>query len=80
MTLFLKHKHIQRGGAQYRQHPDRYFEIEEVGWFVRTRGDYEAREGMDVSSGILGPFKSKAVAKYELFKMLFEEQPDLFKK
>lgn len=80
MTFFHQHKHIQRGGAQHRQHPDRYFYIDEVGWFVRTRGDYEIREGIDISSGILGPFRSRAVAKYELFKMLFEEQPELFEK
>ena len=80
MTFFPNNKHIQRGGPQYRQHSDRYFHIDEVGWFVRTRGDYETREGMDLCNGILGPFKSKAAAKYELLKMLYETDPDLFEK
>jgi hypothetical protein len=80
MTFYQNNKRIHRGGTQLRQYPDRYFYLKHVGWFVRTRGDHELNDGMEVTNGILGPYKSKAAAKFQLLKLVYEEHPELFDK
>lgn len=80
MSFYQTHQHIYRGGTQLRQYFDRYFYIKHIGWFVRTRGDHEFNDGMEVVNGILGPYKSKAAAKFQLLKLVYEERPELFDK
>lgn len=78
MISFQSHIQIQRGGEQYRCHSKRFFHIKGVGWFVRTRGEIELSEGMELLNGILGPFNSPAKAKFHLLKIIYQEHPELF--
>ena len=80
MNFYRQNKRIHRGGTQLRQYPDRFFYIKQVGWFVRTRGEHELNEGLELVNGILGPFKSRAAAKFQLLKLVYEEHPELFEK
>jgi len=78
MISFQSHIQIQRGGKQYRCHPNRFFYIKQIGWFVRTRGEIEISEGMELLDGILGPYSSRAQAKFQLLKIIYDEHPELF--
>lgn len=78
MITFQSHIQIQRGGKKYRCNPHRYFYIRKVGWFVRMRGDIEISEGMELFDGILGPFDTRAKAKFQLLKIIYQERPELF--
>ena len=78
MNAFRSHNQIHRGGEEYRCHRQRYFFIKRVGWFVRTRGDMEIREGLELVDGILGPFPTRAKAKFYLLKLIYQEHPELF--
>lgn len=79
MNAFRYQTHVQRGGKAYRCHPQRYFFIKHIGWFVRTRGDLEICEGMELFNGIVGPFATRAKARFHLLKLIYEEHPELFK-
>jgi hypothetical protein len=78
MISFQSHIQIHRGGKEYRCNKQRYFYIKSVGWFVRTRGDLEICEGMELVDGIIGPFPTRAKAKFHLMKLIYQEQPELF--
>lgn len=78
MISFQSHIQIHRGGKEYRCNPQRYFYIKAVGWFVRTRGDLEISEGIELVDGIIGPFTTQAKARFHLLKLIYQEQPDLF--
>jgi len=78
MISFQSHIQIQRGGKQYRSHRQRFFYIKGVGWFVRTRGDIELSEGMELLDGILGPYNTRAKARFQLLKLIYQEHPELF--
>lgn len=78
MNVFKYQTHVLRGGKEYRCHQQRYFYIKQVGWFVRTRGDLEISEGMELFDGVLGPFATRAKAKFHLLKLIYEEEPGLF--
>lgn len=78
MSAFHNNSQILRGGAEYRSHRQRYFFIKNVGWFVRTRGDIEICHGMEVIGGIVGPFPTRAKAKFHLLKLIYQENPELF--
>lgn len=78
MATFHTHIQIQRGGKQYRVNPQRFFYIKRIGWFVRTRGDMEISEGVELSDGILGPFTTRSRAKFHLLKIIYQDQPELF--
>lgn len=78
MNAFRAHDQIQRGGEEYRCHRQRYFFIKHVGWFVRTRGGMEISEGLELVDGILGPFPTRAKAKFHLLKLIYQENPELF--
>jgi hypothetical protein len=78
MVTFYSHIQIQRGGKEYRVNPERFFYIKRVGWFVRTRGEIEICEGLELVDGILGPFSSRSRAKFHLLKIIYEDQPALF--
>lgn len=78
MIAFQSHSQIQRGGSEYRCHKRRYFYIKRVGWFVRTRGDMEICEGLELFDGVIGPFATRAKAKFHLLKLIYEEHPELF--
>jgi hypothetical protein len=78
MNAFRSQNQIQRGGEEYRCHRQRYFYIKRVGWFVRTRGDMEITEGLELIDGIVGPFQSRAKAKFHLLKLIYQEHPELF--
>lgn len=80
MLTFKSHIQIQRGGKEYRCHKQRYFYIKQVGWFVRIRGDMEISEGIELFDGVLGPFTTRAKARYQLLKLIYQEQPELFDK
>ena len=70
---------IKRGGEQLRQHHDRFFYLKPLGWFLRTRGDILISEGLEVNDGgIVGPFHSRAAARYFLLKLIYAERPELF--
>ena len=78
MNAFLTLQQIQRGGAQLRCHRQRYFFIKRVGWFVRTRGDIEICDGMELIDGVIGPFATRARARYYLLKLIYQDHPELF--
>jgi hypothetical protein len=78
MIRFQSHIQIQRGGEEYRSHRHRYFYIKHCGWFVRTRGDLEISEGVELFDGIVGPFATRAKAKFHLLKLIYQEHPELF--
>lgn len=78
MSAFQSHIQIQRGGEKYRCHTQRYFYIKRVGWFLRTRGDLEISEGMELIDGIVGPFATRSKAKFHLLKLIYAERPELF--
>lgn len=78
MIAFQAHIQIQRGGKEYRCNPQRYFYIKHVGWFVRTRGDLEICDGLELFDGILGPFTTRSKARFHLLKLIYQEQPELF--
>jgi hypothetical protein len=78
MISFKSHIQIQRGGKQYRCNRHRFFYIKQLGWFVRMRGDLEISEGMELVDGIVGPFTTRAKAKYHLLKQIYQEHPELF--
>ncbi len=78
MDIYNSNIEVHRGGAKLRQHVDRYFYLKKTGWFLRTRGDVMLGEGLEVSEGIVGPFRSKAAAKFFLLKLIYEEHPELF--
>jgi len=80
MSTYNTNIEIQRRGRNLRQHSERYFHLKPLGWFLRTRGDVELTQGMEVSDGIVGPFQSKAAAKFFLLKLIYEEHPELFDK
>jgi len=63
-----------------RQYDERYFYLKKTGWFLRTRGDIVQGDGVEVTEGIVGPFRSKAAAKFFLLKLIYEEHPELFDK
>lgn len=79
MTVFHAHILIQRGGKQYRGEPERYFYIKRLGWFVRTRGELEISEGVELFDGVLGPFTTRAKARFQLLKLIHQHQPELFR-
>jgi hypothetical protein len=78
MITFKAHIQIQRGGKQYRCNNQRYFYIKHIGWFVRIRGAMEISEGMELFDGILGPFPTRAKARFHLLKLIYQDQPELF--
>lgn len=78
MITFQSYIQIQRGGKEYRSDPERYFYIKRCGWFVRTRGDLEITEGVELFDGIIGPFPTRAKAKFHLLKLIYQEHPELF--
>jgi len=78
MVPYQSHIQIQRGGKEYRCHPQRFFFIKRLGWFVRTRGDMEISEGVELFDGVLGPFETRAKAKFHLLKLIYQEHPELF--
>jgi len=78
MISFQSHIQIQRGGKEYRCNKQRYFYIKSVGWFVRTRGELEISEGIELFDGIIGPFTNQARARFHLLKLIYQEQPELF--
>ena len=80
MDIYNSNIEVQRGGAKLRQHSERYFYLKKTGWFLRTRGDAVLGEGLEVTEGIVGPFHSRAAAKFFLLKLIYEEHPELFYK
>ena len=59
-----------RSGPQDRVHPDRFTYIEGEGWFIYLRGDQEWCNGIQVNSGIVGPFDSRFEARVYLTKFI----------
>lgn len=59
-----------RSGPQDRIHPDRFIYIKESGWFIYLRGDQEFCDGIQVSSGLAGPFDTKVEARVYLKKLI----------
>ncbi|MBI1422988.1 MAG: hypothetical protein GC149_05935 [Gammaproteobacteria bacterium] len=78
MFAFKSHIQIHRGGKQYRCNRYRFFYIRRVGWFVRTRGEMEISEGMELFDGIAGPFPSRDKARFHLMQLIYEQEPELF--
>jgi len=78
MDIYNSNTEVLRGGAKLRQHIERYFYMKEIGWFLRTRGELVVGQGLEVSAGVEGPFRSRAAAKYFLLKLIYEEHPELF--
>lgn len=78
MVAFQSHIQIQRGGKEYRCNRQRYFYIKRLGWFVRTRGELEICDGLELFNGIIGPFATQAKARFYLLKLIYQEQPELF--
>ncbi len=59
-----------RSGPQDRVHADRFFYIKGSGWFIHLRGDQEMCEGIQVNSGLAGPFDTKLDARVYLGKLI----------
>jgi hypothetical protein len=68
--LFRNRQYLCRSGPQDRIHHNRYTYITGVGWFVYLRGDQEMCCGVEVSSGLAGPFETKSDARGYLTRFI----------
>ena len=75
--FFRNRQYLCRSGAQDRIHADRFTYITGAGWFVYLRGDQESCCGVDVDSGIAGPFDTKSEARAYLAKLLDKTRYEL---
>ena len=73
--VFSNRRYLCRSGPQDRIHSDRYTYIEGAGWFLYLRGDQEMCDGIEVNSGIAGPFNTRSDAKVYLIKMINHLHP-----
>ncbi|VAX00697.1 hypothetical protein MNBD_GAMMA21-257 [hydrothermal vent metagenome] len=80
MDIYNANIEVHRGGAKFRHHAERYFYLKKTGWFLHTRGEVVLGEGLELTDGIAGPFRSRAAAKFFLLKLIYEEHPELFYK
>ena len=78
MDIYNANIEVHRGGSKFRHNAERYFYLKQTGWFVRTRGDAVLCEGLELTDGVAGPFRSRAAAKFFLLKLIYEEHPELF--
>ena len=68
--VFSHRQYLCRSGPEDRMHSNRYTHIKGAGWFVYMRGDQEMYDGIQVNSGIAGPFKTKSDARVYLTKFI----------
>ena len=68
-----KRTNMYRLGPQYRTHPDRFVHINDVGWFVRLRGEFNSIDGLESSSGLAGPFSSRDSAEFYLQRVILKD-------
>jgi hypothetical protein len=62
-----------RLGERYRHNPERFVFIAGWGWFVHTRGEYQFHHGIEVQSGVTGPFKTQAHARLYLERFILNQ-------
>jgi len=76
MVFSSRQQYLCRSGPQDRIHPERYTFVKGTGWFVHLRGDQEMCDGIEVSSGIVGPFNTRSDARVYLIKIIRQTYPD----
>ncbi|MGD8783710.1 MAG: hypothetical protein PVG75_04705 [Thioalkalispiraceae bacterium] len=77
MVFSHRYRYLYRSGPQDRQYPGRFTYIKGTGWFVYLRGDLESYEGIEVKSGIAGPFDSRFDARVYLVRLIKQSNPGL---
>jgi hypothetical protein len=70
MVFHNRYHYYYRSGPQDRRHPGRFTYIRGAGWFVYLRGDQEVLDGIEVNSGIAGPFDTQSDAKRYLNRII----------
>lgn len=68
--FFRNYQYLCRSGPQDRIHSNRYTYITGAGWFLYLRGDQEMCCGVEVNSGLAGPFNTKSDARVYLTKFI----------
>jgi len=76
MVFSNRQQYMCRSGPQDRIHTDRYTYVKGTGWFVHMRGDQEMCDGIEVSSGIVGPFNTRTDARFYLIKIIRQTYPE----
>jgi hypothetical protein len=80
MVFSVSYQYLYRSGPQDRTHAQRYAYVKGVGWFLYLRGDLEIYDGIEVDTGIAGPFNSQADARTYLFRLIDQIQPEYNKR
>lgn len=75
--FFRNHQYLCRSGPQDRIHSNRFTYIVGAGWFVYLRGDLEMCCGVEVSSGIAGPFNTRSDAQGYLTRFINKTRNEL---
>ena len=57
---------LQRRGADHRLNKERFFSIQQLGWFYYRRGGSEQYQGIELHVGVSGPFGDRAKAERHL--------------
>lgn len=70
MVFHSGYSYFYRSGAQDRRHARRFFYVKNSGWFVHLRGDQEVFDGIEVNSGLAGPFPTRAEARDYLLRII----------
>jgi hypothetical protein len=76
MVFSSRQQYLCRSGPQDRIRPDRFTYVKGTGWFVHMRGDQEMCDGIEVSSGIIGPFNTRLDARVYLIKIVRQTYPE----
>lgn len=76
MVFHNQHYYFYRSGPQDRRQLHRFFYVKRTGWFVHLRGDQELCDGIEVNSGIAGPFESQTQAKRYLARIIQQSRAE----
>ena len=57
---------LQRRGADHRLNKERFFSIQQLGWFYYRRGGSEQYQGIELHVGVCGPFADRVQAERHL--------------
>ena len=71
MTQYLIKNIVKaRAGRDFRQNRNRYFYVRRCGWFVLTRGELVSCGGIEMHTGVAGPFEYLSHAEDYLTKLI----------
>ena len=57
---------MQRRGTHHRINNERFFSIQQLGWFYYRRGTGEQYQGIELHVGVCGPFRDRNEAEQHL--------------